>query len=153
MISGRIGLSLPHPTRQTLVSGPVESLMRFVVPSVFYEIVVLQGVSDRDTLRRHLGDYITDAKMIEIQRKLAQALAGTDRDRSQLLTELTDATREVYAGNIFPKVDAGIRTLGLMRANYVKGDADKYAKGLEEIFPELKEPSPAQRDPSPTTNL
>lgn len=153
---------LPHPTRQTLVedsvpegSAPdnsVRSLMQFVVPSILHEIVVTRGVRDQDVLRQHLGAYTTDHKMIEIERKVAQALVGSKDERMQLLRELSDATKELLIGNIFPSVDAGIRTLALMRAIHVKGMAE-YAKALERVFPALKIPPPAESDPFLTTNL
>ncbi len=143
---------MPHPTRQVLVKSSAQSLIQFLVPAVLYDIVVVQGVSRPDILRQRIGDYTTDPSMIELQRKLAEAFAGTDRDREQLSRELGDASREVLAGNPFPGADAGIRRLALMRANYVKGQ-HQYAEGLQKVFPTLKGQSPAQRDPFRTTNL
>jgi hypothetical protein len=140
---------MPHPTRQTLVSDSVKSLIRFVVPSLLYKIVVVEGVCEPDILRQHLGDYTVDNRMIDIQRKLAMALAGSDEDRRRLLTELGDATTEVLAGNLAPSVDAGTRKLAMMRSGYLK-DRHAYSEGLKAIFPTLREPPPVQ---FPTINL
>jgi hypothetical protein len=140
---------MPHPTRQTLVSDSVKSLIRFVVPSLLFKIVVVEGVCEPDTLRNHLGDYTVDSGMIDIQRKLATALAGSDEDRRRLLTELGDATIEVLAGNSGPGVDAGTRKLAMMRSAYLR-DRHAYSEGLKAIFPTLREPPPAQL---PTVNL
>jgi hypothetical protein len=140
---------MPHPTRQTLVPDSIKSLIRFVVPSLLYKIVVVEGVREPDTLRAHLGDYTVNKSMIDIQRKLAGALAGSDEDRRRLLMELGDATTEVLAGNPFPPVDAGTRKLAIMRTVYLK-DRYAYSEGLKAIFPTLREPPPAQFR---TTNL
>lgn len=140
---------MPHPTRQTLIPDSIESLIRFVVPSLLYKIVVAEGIHRPDTLRTYLGDYIVDRSMIDIQRKLAGALAGSDEDRRRLLMELGDATTEDLAGSYFPPVDTGTRKLAIMRKAYLK-DQYAYSEGLKKIFPTLREPPPAQ---SRTTNL
>lgn len=140
---------MPHPTRQTLIPDSIESLIRFVVPSLLYKIIVVEGVQKPDTLRTHLGDYTVDRSMIDIQRKLACALAGSDEDRRRLLMELGDATTEILAGNYFPPVDTGTRKLAIMRNAYLR-DQHAYSEGLKKIFPTLREPPPAQ---SRTTNL
>ncbi len=140
---------MPHPTRQTLVSDSVKSLIRFVVPSLLYKIVVVEGVCEPDTLREHLGDYTADNSLIDIQRKLAMALAGSDEDRRRLLRELGDATTEALVAGSVPGVDAGTRKLAMMRSVYL-GDKHAYVDGLNAIFPMLREPPPA---PLPITNL
>jgi hypothetical protein len=136
---------LAHPTRQTLVTNSVKSLIRFVVPSLLYKAVVVEGVRDPESLRRHLGYYIVDRGMIDIQRTIATALAGSGEDRMRLLTRLGDATVEGLAIRSISGVDSGMRKLAMMRTAYLK---DQYAfhaynEGLKVIFPTLREPPPS----------
>jgi hypothetical protein len=141
---GEVRSLMPHPTRQTLIRGSLQSLIEFVVPAMLYEVVVLGRVRKAEELRRRLGEYTTNPRIIEAQRILAHALVESEEARTRLLAELTNATREfTVVGNVNFTIDPGIRLLALMRAQYNRA-ALGYDEGLNMIFPGLKRPSPAE---------
>jgi hypothetical protein len=136
---------VPHPTRQTLIRGSVQSLIDFAVPAVLYEIVMNQGAKSADDLRQKLGNYTESPHIIDIQKTIAKALAASHIERIELLSKLTTATTNALA--LFPihGVDTAIRQLAMMRAHYQRGESEYNAK-LRKIFPTLAKPAPAQDD-------
>ena len=77
---------------------------------------------------------------------LAEALAASDSERKELLSELTTATSQVSAGIPIRGVNVAIRKLAIMRANYLAAESEYNAK-LRKIFDTLAKPASAQNDP------